>query len=391
MNIENFKKIKEKLEQQKKENSTKIILYDERTRMSRVNSFHNNVQRSLVFSLIAYLPALFISSALIKNIGYISLSDDMFMLINQMLTVGSSFGVGTLINKLITKKYKTKERFKVFSKAKNDAEKLKEEINYEIKLEKVMYRNKTIDETINVMESNQEMLDKMSNQYDIKNKIELQTREEVEIKVDELSDYIKEQYNKLDILVTQKVLHDNFWKIRSKEQKITELIVSSILAVLTSMGFAWCFPYLYIKEVVANTSLSARLDTLLIYSIVSFVSVGGYMIKRNKDKRKVFDDFNLQLGEISLVDVYKKFEDIQKEKEKFMSSIEAQIRTISLAEAQLQENMIHLEVYANEENRTKVETKRKALAESENDEQSIQSVGHSVSAIPSGPKLVKKK
>lgn len=108
----------------------------------------------------------------------------MFMLINQMLTVGSSFGVGTLINKLITKKYKTKERFKAFSKAKNDAEKLKEEINYEIKLEKVMYRNKTIDETINVMESNQEMLDKMSNQYDIKNKIELQTREEVEIKVD---------------------------------------------------------------------------------------------------------------------------------------------------------------------------------------------------------------
>ena len=76
--------------------------------MSRVNSFHNNVQRSLVFSLIAYLPALFISSALIKNIGFISLSDDMFMLINQMLTVGSSFGVGTLINKLITKKYKTK-------------------------------------------------------------------------------------------------------------------------------------------------------------------------------------------------------------------------------------------------------------------------------------------
>lgn len=74
-----------------------------------------------------------------------------------------------------------------------------------------------------------------------------------------------------------------------------------------------------------------------------------------------------------------------------MSSIEAQIRNISLAEAQLQENMIHLEVYANEENRTKVETKRKALAESENNEQGMQSVGHSVPAIPNGPKLVKKK
>ena len=61
VNIENFKKIKEKLEQQKKENSTKISLYDERIRMSRVNSFHNNVQCSLAYSLIAYLPALFIS------------------------------------------------------------------------------------------------------------------------------------------------------------------------------------------------------------------------------------------------------------------------------------------------------------------------------------------
>lgn len=250
-----------------------------------------------------------------------------------------------------------------------------------------MYKNKIIDQTMNVIVSSQTILDKMSTQYDIKNKIALQSKSELEIKVNELSDFLKEQYNELDILITQKVLHDNFWKIRSKMQKRKDLILASIIAGI--IPIISIITYLPVMEKIAYSTSFTNFATFFIPAIASSIGVSGYMIKRNKDKRTVFNNFNLQLGENSLVDMYKKIEDIQNEKEKIMDSIEKQIRNISLAEVHLQENKIYLEFCTNEEDRTKVESNKRTLVEEKNKD--MQLIEHSIPSIPSGPKLVRRK
>ena len=381
MKKEDLKKFKEGLVQQKRENNKKISLYNERTRMLKTNSFEDKAINILALSEIAYFIVILISSILVKNIEYISLP------IYHTLIIGSSLGIGTLANTLAKKIYKTKERFKSFSNAKNDAEKLKEKIKYEIELEKAMYKNKIIDQTMNVIVSSQTILDKMSTQYDIKNKIALQSKSELEIKVNELSDFLKEQYNELDILITQKVLHDNFWKIRSKMQKRKDLILASIIAGI--IPIISIITYLPVMEKIAYSTSFTNFATFFIPAIASSIGVSGYMIKRNKDKRTVFNNFNLQLGENSLVDMYKKIEDIQNEKEKIMDSIEKQIRNISLAEVHLQENKIYLEFCTNEEDRTKVESNKRTLVEEKNKD--MQLIEHSIPSIPSGPKLVRRK
>ena len=117
----------------------------------------------------------------------------------------SSYVFGSLINSLISKKYKIKERYKAFSNAKTKVEKLEEEVHYKIELEKVKNRNKVINETIKLLESDQAIINKISSRYDLKDKNLPQTNDEAERKVNELSNVIKKQYDKLDILTTQNV------------------------------------------------------------------------------------------------------------------------------------------------------------------------------------------
>ena len=146
MNIEEIEKTKLELEQSKQENDKKINLYDERTRMSKVNSFENKAINIFAFSMFGYLPIFLASSALINNIGVAAFTNVIPALSYPAIVIGSSFGVGTLLNSLLNRKFKTKERYKSFSTAKTKTEKLEEEISYQIELEKAKNRNKAINE-----------------------------------------------------------------------------------------------------------------------------------------------------------------------------------------------------------------------------------------------------
>lgn len=352
MNIEEFEKTKLELEKMKKENNKNIGLYDERTRMSKVNSFENKAITTFGLSMFGYLPIFLASSALIKNIGVTAFTNVIPALSYPAIVIGSSFGVGTLISSLINKKFKTKERYKSFSNAKTKAEKLEEEIHYQIELEKANNRNKAIDETLKVMETNQAMLNRMSSRYDLNDKTAPQTKEEAETKVTELSDIIKEQYDKLDILTTQKVLHDNFWRIRSKFQKGTDIMVATMITGMFAMFFTG-FPLMMVRDAITYSSSFGSLASIFAPFVAGMVGAGGYMIKRNKDHKKVFNNLNSQLGENALEEVYEKFEGAYEEQQELTRLIETQIRDISLFEVQLQENKRCLNTFMTEEDKKK--------------------------------------
>lgn len=355
MNIEDFKKTKEELEQQKQENDKKIGLCDERTRMSKVNSFEYKAGTTLTFSMIGYLVIFLTSSALIKGLGVTAFTNVIPALSYPAIVVGGSLGVGTLIRTLMDKKFQTKERLKAFSTAKTQAEKLEEEIHYQIELEKANNRNLVIDQAINVLNSNESMLRRMSSKYDISDKSISKNEEEARKRIEELSTLIKEQYDKLDILSTQKVLHDRFWRIRSKFQKGTDMSMSAGLSGMFTMFFTG-FPLMMVNY----SSVFSSLATTFTPFIAGIVGACGYMVKRNKDHKKVFDNLNSQLGENALPEKYEKYEGAYEEQEEIKSLIEKQIRDISLAVIQLKEEQQGLEsIISTKESETKTDSQTK--------------------------------
>ena len=248
---------------------------------------------------------------------------------------------------MFDKKYKPKERLKTFSNAKTQTEILEEEIYYQIEMEKAINRNKVLDEAKNLLNSNQSILSKISMRYELDDKNAPQSKEEASQKVKELSEFIKKQYNELDIATTKKVLHERFWKVRYKFHRITDFLMISMLIGVVMMCLT-AFPIITMQSSLMN----------LITPLASFTigAVGGsvYMLKRNRDYRKVFKNLNNELGENTLKEnCDEKFESAFEEEQEINALIENQIRDISLAEIQRQEIERYLDTFITEEDKRK--------------------------------------
>ena len=287
MKIEELEKIKKELLEEKEKNNKQIEKNEKRMKIASANSLENKLLSISGLSAIGYLFFFFTFSEITK--GGLTIFNDIIQALSfPIIIIGSSLCFGTLMNHCISKGLKIKEKYKSFSNAKTEAEKLKEKIQYQIELEKANNRNKTIEETLTIVESYQTM----ASRYDLNTKTNHQSKEETEKKAQELSNIIKEEYNKLDILTTQKNLHNNFWRIRSKFEKITNIITTSMIAGLFNMIFM-SLPLVAVKDaIVYGPSLLTFIASTLVPLGVGCAVSSGYIIKRNKDQKKVFRKLN---------------------------------------------------------------------------------------------------
>ena len=206
MKIEDFEKSKKELEKIKEQNNEQILINDERTRMANVNQLEFKGLTALFFSLFGYF-GLFITTAILINLLGVSVIANVLPVLGYPgVLLGGSLIIGTIAGTLFNKKFKAKDRLKAFSTAKTQSEKLEEEIHYQIELEKVNNRNKAIDNSIKLLDSNQSILDKVSSRYDLNDRNAPKSEDEAKLKLEELSTISNEQYDKLDLLTTQKVL-----------------------------------------------------------------------------------------------------------------------------------------------------------------------------------------
>lgn len=118
------------------------------------------------------------------------------------------------------------------------------------------------------------------------------------------------------------------------------------------------------------------------------------MTKRNKDRKKVFDDFNSQLGENSLPEKYKDFDKIYEEQQEISALIEKQIRDISLGVIQLKEKQQVLEsIISAKESETSIDNKNKTLDDVQYTEEEIHKymqMAESSAPLNSEHRLIKK-
>ena len=285
MKMDDFKTIREQLEKEIQQNNEKIIKNDERTMLLDINSFESKFWITLFFSLVGYLPLFLLSSFLIKTFGVALFTNIIPAYSFPVLLIGSSLVIGVLGKKIMYEKYKLKERLKYFSTANTENEKLKEEICYQIELEKLKNRNLTLNETIKELNENELLLKKISRKYEICEKNDFIAKESSIKKIEDLSKNIKEKYDNLDMLSSQKVLSDRFWKVRLKGQKAVDTIMYSLISGMLSMFFI-LIPTLMVKETIAFGSLYVGLATILAPFAAGIIGTSVYMNKRNNDQKE---------------------------------------------------------------------------------------------------------
>ncbi len=354
MNIDDFEKSKRELEKEKELNNKQIDINDERYRMVNYNRLEYKFMFTSVFSMLSMTVLLIPSAILINVLGPGAITNILPGFSYPIAMLGSSLAIGTIWRILSDKKYKLKERFKSFSNAKTEAEKIEEEVHYQIELEKTKNRDKAINESIEVLNSNQSMLSRISSKYELIDKNESQPTEETEKKVEELSAVIEEQYKELDIYSTQNVLHNRFWKVRKDFGRKSNIMISIMMCGVSTMLFASC-PFL----LMAMADIMPKTSSLLVPVAITFAPfvtgiIGGsvYTFKTNKYYKNLFNKLNSQLGENALEE-NQSFEMSVEEQEKIESMIKNQIRNISLTQVQLQESKRYLDACMTEEDKKK--------------------------------------
>lgn len=340
--MKQFEELKKELESEAVENNNRIKLCDGRMRIANANSFEYKATNILGFSLLGYLIVFLLSSIIFKNLS-------IPVLAYQTMVITSSIGLGTLFTNSLFKKYKIKERLKMFSESKTDIEKLQEEVNYQIESEKACNRNKVIKETLDTINSTESMVNELSNKYDITEKYSSRSKEELENSIEEISNLIKEKYNELDILSSKKVLHDRFWKIRSKFDKNANLIAYSLIVGVFASGIVG-IPFITFNSIAATSTILARTLSVFWPLVIGSMGTFVYFIKRNKDYEKVFNNYNSQLEDEALPDTFGKNYDASDENSEIKALIEKQVRDTSTAIIKLNDEKVSLEVKENEQN-----------------------------------------
>lgn len=329
---------KEELLQIKKENKEKININDERARMSKVNGLEYKGLVTLTLSFTAYVLLYIATIILTKTTGIGAITNILPGFTFDLALIGGSLGLGAIAKKILDKKYKIKERLRNFSTSKTQAEKLEEEIRYQIEVEKAKTRNRAIDATIEVLEFKHNTLRVVSRD----DKHIPQTREEAEWKVQELTAIVEEKYSILDLLSTKQVLHKRFWEIRDGAQNISKSLMVIAMCGLATMILTTT--PIFSSVATPDASVLVTILKLLAPCLAGGLAGGAYMVKRTKDYNKAYDRLIAQLQESTLdTEILRDSENIYSEKYTIEAMIEKQIREISLVESRLEENKRYLE------------------------------------------------
>lgn len=332
-NLEYEKYIKE-LEGIKEENQKQIILNNEKAKEARVNGFDHKFTTTLACSLVSYLLLFLLSFGLTSLFGASIITSIFPGITFPLVFVGSSLGLGLLGRKILFSKSNGKNGSARFWNSKSEKEKLRLEVRYQIEAEKFENRNKAIDETIKILNSEQKFTISTFDSL-------LLTKDELLKNQDELLKHLDGQYSKLDEWSTKKVLHDKFYCVREKFHRITQLISTALFSLIVTMLLA-SFPFMFIMPYV---TLGMLFSSLVTGSLISTL----YLLKRNDDYKSVFNKLNAKLFKNSLCDkMSKEIKDGALEEKEINGALDEHIVSVALATIKLQENKCALDKCADE-------------------------------------------
>jgi len=314
------------LEKEYDEIQEKIKKLSNKIQILKYSSIKNKLERILSFSIVPFFMTFMVLALTNLNNTSLSFSLNEVSLIATLMST-SSLTIGLIANNLLEKKYKVKERLKSFSNSKTNKEKIKETIEYEIEKEQLINRNKVIKETINTLQNEKDMIESLSNKYNIGDS------KYAKLSLNDLKESIKE---------LEKIISIRLYKIdlttEKKEINIFQEKISNTSIVFYSMlTFALSLVLLNIPYMMFAFGTFPPFTLSILPTIICTVVYTTIACKLKSDNKKVY----LELKK----DLEKNYENINlnNDNNSLNYEIEKGINTISTYKAELekQKNMLN--------------------------------------------------
>ena len=136
MNQEQFDEIIDKLEQEKSKYSKEIIINNRKYLLLEENQIETKALKTSIWALISMIT-IFLGATILNGMGLLPVLP-MFIPLEaiSLITSGTCFAIGALINNKIESKTGIRDSIKEFSKSNTQSELLQEMIEYSIEEEK---------------------------------------------------------------------------------------------------------------------------------------------------------------------------------------------------------------------------------------------------------------
>lgn len=330
MNLEEYDKAIKELENEIEDNNKIKDIYVERFNLARFNTTEFRAINLLVLSTLPYLIiSLIIATSMASGAGLVALLPNIPTITLPLGVAAVSTGIGAIGNLVLDKFRKTK-RYKEFSTATNEEERLSEQIYYDIESEKLYNRNKALQKAIESLRTNKKLASTLPNKPKFNYDTYIASDGALKNRINEIDSILKTEFESLDKQSAKSILH-NFWPIRQKSGRRERLFINTLLAFWMSMMLL--MPYTGFGTHVINFSLSS----IFVVTGISSIGTYAYLLRRNNIFKKVFNKFNSQLGEDGLINEFNKNYGALDEEKEISQSIEKKISDISLISSQLYE------------------------------------------------------
>ena len=189
-------------------------------------NLEERIGRTSIMATLLYLPVFF-------GLFFSNIPSSIF----PGATLFSSFGLGYIINVLVEKKAKCKERIKKVSDAKNETEKLEQIIKLEIESERLNLRNEIINRIKDKHNNEINMVKNISNndRLSIVMKKSNYSKEELVNKIEQLENDLKIKYDLLDKLSDESVIQNKKNQLNDKISPIFYSVMYSMIPMILSI------------------------------------------------------------------------------------------------------------------------------------------------------------
>ena len=291
----NIDEIKKKIEKEYNENCIKMDDLKEKSITIKMNSLKTKL---------SFFCACFIIPGGLSILLFNGLANPSIIPSNLVYPI--AIGLPTLIGitgeRIISNKFKLKEKLKSFSKSKSDKEKIEESTRYELEIEKLEISNKILKETCKELDKKTSPLFTNFNKNDDKSIILSN--------IDNIKEDLNKKKQNIDTIVTKNFLESKFFENLNKSEKSRNLLLGFLFGVLT-LTILSNLPNL----IVLNNSFN--LMNLAISFAAGGLLTSGYQIKRNKDSLYAFRNINNELG-TEAIDEESKEESLNSDNQKFI-------------------------------------------------------------------------
>lgn len=284
----NYKDDRKKLIKMYHDNIKQIKDYEERRNFLHKSTIECEFGSTMIFAFPAYIAMVLLTGTVLATSIPIGLV--------PLISIGGSLVIGNLCVGVLDKISGTDKEIKAITRNKTQKEILKEKMECSIEINQYKARNRIIKGIINKIDHEKEMIEGLSNKYNIVAKNDDRSKDEIKKDIHSLEDTLDSKYNELDATTTKQTLQKKFWKYRGNDKgKIIkmEIVISSIIWPLVG----GTIPIALFNSLSATLASFDGVMSLFAPAIIGAVAASTIGVKYQDDKLKVFNELNDSLGD----------------------------------------------------------------------------------------------